>query len=77
MAGVALPGRQHGGWYLQSIRPKIAFAGLYGFFQMGYGMLCTIAIASWNPGSVFPVAAILLGSTLTSFCVLNLTGRRA
>jgi DHA1 family bicyclomycin/chloramphenicol resistance-like MFS transporter len=53
-----------------------AASGLYGFFQMGYGMLCTIAVASWNPGSVFPVAAILLGSTLTSFCVLNLTGRR-
>ncbi len=54
-----------------------AASGLYGFFQMGYGMLCTIAVASWNPGTVFPVATILLGSTLTSFLVLNLTGRRA
>jgi MFS transporter, DHA1 family, multidrug resistance protein len=53
-----------------------AASGLYGFFQMGYGMLCTIAVESWHPGSVFPVAVILLGSTLASFSVLALAGRR-
>ncbi len=54
-----------------------AASGLYGFFQMGYGMLCTIAIESWNPGSVLPVAIILLSSTLASLCVLTWSARRA
>lgn len=54
-----------------------AASGLYGFFQMGYGMLCTIAVETWHPGSVFPVAAILLGSSLASFGVLTLAARRA
>jgi DHA1 family bicyclomycin/chloramphenicol resistance-like MFS transporter len=53
-----------------------AASGLYGFFQMGYGMLCTVAVESWHPGSVYPVAVILVGSTLASFAVLTLAGRR-
>ncbi len=53
-----------------------AASGLYGFFQMGYGMLCTVAVESWQPGSVYPVAVILVGSTLASFAVLTLAGRR-
>jgi DHA1 family bicyclomycin/chloramphenicol resistance-like MFS transporter len=47
-----------------------AASGLYGFFQMGYGMICTIVVESWDPGSVFPVAAILLGSSVTAQMVL-------
>ncbi len=54
-----------------------AASGLYGFFQMGYGMVCTIVVESWHPGSVFPVAAVLLGSTLASLCVLTWSARRA
>jgi DHA1 family bicyclomycin/chloramphenicol resistance-like MFS transporter len=54
-----------------------AASGLYGFFQMGYGMICTILVESWRPGSVFPVAAVLLGSTLASLCVLTWSARRA
>lgn len=53
-----------------------AASGLYGFFQMGYGMVCTILVESWHPGTVFPVAAILLGSTLVAFGVLVVSGWR-
>ncbi len=53
-----------------------AASGLYGFFQMGYGMLCTVAVESWHPGAVYPVAVILVGSTLVSFAVLALAARR-
>jgi DHA1 family bicyclomycin/chloramphenicol resistance-like MFS transporter len=41
-----------------------AASGLYGFMQMTYGMLCTVVVETWNPGSVFPVAVVLLGSAL-------------
>ncbi len=47
-----------------------AASGLYGFFQMGYGMICTIVVESWDPGSVFPVAVILLGSSVAAQMVL-------
>ena len=49
-----------------SVNPRAigAASGLYGFFQMGYGMLCTIAVELWNPGAVYPVAVIMLGSAL-------------
>lgn len=54
-----------------------AASGLYGFIQMGYGMVCTIVVESWNPGAVLPVAVVLLGSALAAQCVLILAGRRA
>lgn len=41
-----------------------AASGLYGFFQMAYGMLCTIAVETWSPGAIYPVVTVLLGSTL-------------
>jgi DHA1 family bicyclomycin/chloramphenicol resistance-like MFS transporter len=49
-----------------SVNPRAigAASGLYGFFQMGYGMLCTIVVESWHPGAVYPVAAVLLGSAI-------------
>lgn len=53
-----------------------AASGMYGFFQMGYGMVCTIIVESWSPGTVFPVAAVLLGSTLAALCALTLAARR-
>jgi hypothetical protein len=41
-----------------------AASGLYGFTQMAYGALCTVIVEVWRPGSVFPVAAVLLASAL-------------
>ena len=54
-----------------------AASGLYGFIQMGYGMLCTIVVESWNPGTVFPVAAVLLGSAVAAQIILAIAARRA
>ena len=37
-----------------------AASGMYGFVQMGYGMLCTVVVETWHPGAVYPVATVLL-----------------
>ncbi|HVZ09291.1 multidrug effflux MFS transporter [Rhodopila sp.] len=49
-----------------SVNPQAigAASGLYGFFQMTYGMLCTIVAGSWSPGAIYPVVVLLLGSAL-------------
>ena len=49
-----------------SVNPRTigAASGMYGFFQMGYGMLCTVAVELWRPGAVYPVAVIMLVSVL-------------
>lgn len=49
-----------------SVNPQAigAASGLYGFIQMGYGMLCTVVVETWHPGAVYPVAVVLLGSAL-------------
>jgi len=49
-----------------SVSPQAigAASGMYGFFQMSYGMLCTIVAESWSPGAIYPVATILLGSAV-------------
>lgn len=52
-----------------------AASGLYGFIQMGYGMLCTIVVESWRPGSVYPVATVLLGSALLGQVALTVALR--
>ena len=54
-----------------------AASGLYGFTQMGYGMVCTIVVETWSPGTVLPVAVILLASSVAAQCVLYLTAGRA
>jgi DHA1 family bicyclomycin/chloramphenicol resistance-like MFS transporter len=61
-----------------SVNPQAigAASGLYGFFQMGYGMLCTIVAGSWNPGAVYPVATILLGSALLGQVAMTIAGRK-
>jgi MFS transporter, DHA1 family, multidrug resistance protein len=41
-----------------------AASGLYGCVQMAYGVLCTVVVETWLPGAVFPVATVLLGSTV-------------
>ena len=39
-------------------------SGLYGFMQMVFGALCTLAVSLWQTDSVLPVAVILLLSAL-------------
>jgi MFS transporter, DHA1 family, multidrug resistance protein len=53
-----------------------AASGLYGFTQMAYGALCTVIVEVWRPGSVFPVAAVLLASALLGQMALSLAVRR-
>jgi MFS transporter, DHA1 family, multidrug resistance protein len=61
-----------------SVNPRTigAASGLYGFFQMGYGMLCTVAVEVWHPGAVYPVAVIMLVSVLAGQVMIVL-GTRA
>ena len=61
-----------------SVNPQAigAASGMYGFFQMSYGMLCTIVVEVWHPGAVYPVAAVLLGSALLGQAAMSLAGRR-
>ena len=60
-----------------SVSPQAigAASGLYGFFQMGYGMICTIVAEAWHPGAVYPVAAILLGSALLGQAAMTMAVR--
>ena len=53
-----------------------AASGLYGFTQMAYGALCTVAVEVWHPGSVFTVAVVLLGSALLGQIALSVAVRR-
>jgi DHA1 family bicyclomycin/chloramphenicol resistance-like MFS transporter len=60
-----------------SVNPQAigAASGLYGFVQMGYGMLCTVVAETWRPGAVYPVAAILLGSALIGQIAMSMATR--
>jgi DHA1 family bicyclomycin/chloramphenicol resistance-like MFS transporter len=60
-----------------SVNPQMigAASGMYGFFQMGYGMLCTVVVETWHPGAVYPVAAVLLGSALIGQAALSVAVR--
>ncbi len=60
-----------------SVNPRAigAASGLYGFFQMGYGMLCTVAVELWHPGAVWPVAVIMLLSVLAGQAIITLGTR--
>jgi DHA1 family bicyclomycin/chloramphenicol resistance-like MFS transporter len=60
-----------------SVNPSAigAASGLYGFIQMGYGMLCTVVVVTWSPGAVYPVVAVLLGSALAGQIIMTLTAR--
>ncbi len=60
-----------------SVNPQMigAASGMYGFIQMGYGMLCTVVVETWHPGAVYPVAAVLLGSALLGQAALALATR--
>ena len=55
-----------------SVNPRTigAASGLYGFFQMGYGMLCTVAVELWHPGAVWPVVLIMLLSVLAGQAII-------
>jgi DHA1 family bicyclomycin/chloramphenicol resistance-like MFS transporter len=52
-----------------------AASGLYGFIQMGYGMLCTVVVETWSPGLVYPVATVLLGSAILGQIAISLAAR--
>ena len=60
-----------------SVNPRAigAASGLYGFFQMGYGMVCTLAVETWHPGAVYPVAVIMLVSALAGQVIITLGTR--
>ncbi|HET7884013.1 MAG TPA: multidrug effflux MFS transporter [Acetobacteraceae bacterium] len=53
-----------------------AASGLYGFTQMAYGALCTVAVEVWRPGAVSTVAVVLFGSALLGQAALSLAVRR-
>jgi DHA1 family bicyclomycin/chloramphenicol resistance-like MFS transporter len=55
-----------------SVNPRTigAASGMYGFFQMGYGMLCTVAVEVWHPGAVYPVALIMLVSVMVGQIII-------
>jgi DHA1 family bicyclomycin/chloramphenicol resistance-like MFS transporter len=57
-----------------SVNPQAigAASGMYGFIQMGYGMLCTVVVETWRPGAVYPVAAVLLGSALLGQAAMSI-----
>lgn len=61
-----------------SVNPQAigAASGLYGFTQMTYGVLCTVAVETWSPGSVYPVATVLLGSALLGQLAISFAARR-
>jgi len=52
-----------------------AASGLYGFIQMGYGMLCTVVVEVWSPGAVYPIVAVLLGSAIFGQAAMLLAAR--
>lgn len=52
-----------------------AASGMYGFIQMGYGMLCTVVVEAWRPGAVYPVVAVLLGSALLGQLAMSMAIR--
>jgi DHA1 family bicyclomycin/chloramphenicol resistance-like MFS transporter len=60
-----------------SVNPQAigAASGMYGFIQMGYGMLCTVVVETWHPGAVYPVAAVLLGSALLGQAAMSMAVR--
>jgi hypothetical protein len=45
--------------------------------QMSYGVFCTIVVETWSPGSIFPVATVLLGSALLGQATLTMAVRRS
>jgi MFS transporter, DHA1 family, multidrug resistance protein len=60
-----------------SVNPQAigAASGMYGFIQMGYGMLCTVVVETWHPGAVYPVATVLLGSALLGQAAMSMAVR--
>ncbi len=62
-----------------SVNPQAigAASGMYGFIQMGYGMLCTVVVETWHPGAIYPVATILLVSAVAGQVAMSLASRPA
>ncbi|MFO1188215.1 MAG: multidrug effflux MFS transporter [Alphaproteobacteria bacterium] len=53
-----------------------AAAGLYGFWQMAFGAICTLVVSFWDDGTILPLATVLVTSSLTGLLVM-LHGTRA
>lgn len=47
-----------------------AAAGIYGFWQMTYGAICTLVVSFWDNGTILPLAVVLMASTAASFLVV-------
>ncbi len=60
-----------------SVNPQAigSASGMYGFVQMGYGMLCTIVVETWRPGAIYPVATVLLVSALAGQVAMSLASQ--
>jgi DHA1 family bicyclomycin/chloramphenicol resistance-like MFS transporter len=60
-----------------SVNPQAigAASGMYGFVQMSYGMACTVVVETWQPGAVYPVATVLLGSALLGQAAMSMAIR--
>ncbi|WP_157080554.1 multidrug effflux MFS transporter [Methylobacterium variabile] len=58
---------------LMNVDPHAAgsASSLYGFMQMAFGALFTLAVASWHDGSAMPVAATLLSAALVAAFALR------
>ncbi len=58
---------------LMNVDPHAAGAAssLYGFMQMAFGALFTLAVASWHDASATPVAVTLLAAALTAAAALR------
>ncbi|GJD51596.1 Inner membrane transport protein YdhC [Methylobacterium crusticola] len=58
---------------LMNVDPHAAgsASSLYGFLQMGFGALFTLAVASWHDGSAAPVATTLLVASLIAAFALR------
>jgi len=54
-----------------------AASGLYGFVQMSFAALCTGIVGFWHTGTAFPVATVLVVSTLVGMVSFSFTGKVA
>jgi len=47
-----------------------AAAGLYGFWQMAFGAICTLVVSIWSNGTILPLAAVLVMSSVLGLLVM-------
>jgi DHA1 family bicyclomycin/chloramphenicol resistance-like MFS transporter len=54
-----------------------AAAGLYGFWQMSFGALCTLVVSIWHDDPAISAGAVLMISAIVAVAALSLATRRA